>query len=235
MVVSFKDPRVLAAVGSGMVLLFALLLLTFCVASGRHAAPPPEAVRHGVLQVQVGKQDTKLDPAKPLRCFVGGQFVGELPLIDCAKKNGVAAQNLDVGLDQTGQMAAAQVGGQTALSPPLKVTPTTAPATVAGAALGPAPAVPSLIRAPPIPTVSTGPVGQCLRFAGGEWRETGASISLQACVHALYEGRCVHAGDAAYARFGGQTLRLVPGKVEISSDNRNFRTLVEQASDCSLP
>ena len=72
-------------------------------------------------------------------------------------------------------------------------------------------------------------------FVGGEWREAGANVGLQACVHVLYDGRCVRPGDAIYGRFGAQTLRLVPGKVEISNDNHNFRTLVEQAGDCSLP
>jgi len=31
-----------------------------------------------------------------------------------------------------------------------------------------------------------------------------------------------------------QTLRLVPGKVEVSGDNRSFRPLAEQASNCSI-
>jgi hypothetical protein len=31
-----------------------------------------------------------------------------------------------------------------------------------------------------------------------------------------------------------QTLRLVPGKVEVSGDNRSFRLLVEQAAGCAI-
>jgi hypothetical protein len=31
-----------------------------------------------------------------------------------------------------------------------------------------------------------------------------------------------------------QTLRLVPGKVEVSGDNRSFRTLAEQSSSCAI-
>ena len=52
--------------------------------------------------------DAKLDPKRPLRCFVGGQFVGELPLAVCAQRNGVATGALDVGLDQAGALAAAK-------------------------------------------------------------------------------------------------------------------------------
>ena len=222
---SLQDRRVQIAVATVVVLLIALLLLTYCVAGRRRGDTPPAGPR-GSLQVQVGKEDAKLDPARPLRCFVNGQFVGEETLIDCAKKNGVAAQNLDVGLDQTGQVAAAQTGGQTALTP----IPQSQPDAI-GDLLGKRP---DKATAPSVPTASSAPTAQCLRFAGGEWRETGANVTLQACTRALYDGRCVRAGDALYGRFGAQTLRLVPGRVEISNDNRNFRPLQEQSEDCSL-
>ena len=80
-------------------------------------APPAS---QGGLVVQTGRDDDiKLDPKRPLRCFVNGQFVGELPLSDCAQKNGVATGALDVGLDQSGALAAANAGGAhlTPLSP----------------------------------------------------------------------------------------------------------------------
>jgi hypothetical protein len=54
-------------------------------------------------------------------------------------------------------------------------------------------------------------------------------MPLAACVQALFAGRCVRAGDAAYGRWAQQTLRLAPGRVEISGDNRNFRPLMDQA------
>jgi hypothetical protein len=174
--------------------------------------------------VQVEKPDSKLDPAKPLRCFVNGQLIGEETLADCAKKNGVAAQALDVGLDKTGQMAAAQTG-QASLAPLPVVRPPPSQETV-----GP-PVTPAQMARPSAPA---GPFGQCLRFTGSDWREMGA-MGLQGCVHTLFEGRCMRPGEALYGRFGPQTLRLVLGRVEISNDNRNFRVLVEQAPDCSLP
>src|SRR6185437_52804 len=74
---------------------------------GRHKpAEPPPASQGGLTVVSGRDDDTKLDPKRPLRCFVGGQFVGELPLAVCAQRNGVATGALDVGLDQAGALAA---------------------------------------------------------------------------------------------------------------------------------
>ena len=42
-------------------------------------------------------------------------------------------------------------------------------------------------------------------------------------------------GAATYGRWGEETLRLVPRRVEVSDDNRTFRTLVEQGANCSTP
>jgi len=48
-------------------------------------------------------------------------------------------------------------------------------------------------------------------------------------------GRGETGGAASYGRWGEQTLRLVRDRVEISSDNRRFRTLVEQGANCAIP
>ena len=48
-------------------------------------------------------------------------------------------------------------------------------------------------------------------------------------------GRCVKPGEAAYGRWGEETLRLVPRRVEASSDNRTFRPLVDQGANCTTP
>ena len=61
------------------------------------------------------------------------------------------------------------------------------------------------------------------------------TCALPICVQILFAGRCEKPGGATYGRFGAQTLRLVAGRVEISDDNRTFRTLAPQAPDCSLP
>ena len=90
---------------------------------------------------------------------------------------------------------------------------------------------------PPLETAEApaAPAGEvCLRFVEGDWRAVSSSTSISACVQALYAGTCVRPGDALYGRFGNTTLRLVPGRVERSDDNTNFRTLVEQDRRCNL-
>ena len=76
---------------------------------------------------------------------------------------------------------------------------------------------------------------ECLRYGTDGWKGYGAPLSLGACVRVLFQGQCAHAGEAFYGRWGGQSLRLIPGRVEISDDNRSFRQLVEQDADCQLP
>ena len=78
-------------------------------------------------------------------------------------------------------------------------------------------------------------MGACWRYAGGEWRRLPGDITLNACAQQLFGGRCEKTGGATYGRWGEETLRLVPGRVEISADNRSFKTLVEQGANCSFP
>ena len=75
----------------------------------------------------------------------------------------------------------------------------------------------------------------CWRHGGGRWRKVSPDSDLDSCVHTLFAGRCEKGNGASYGRFGQQTLRLVAGRVEVSDDNRSFRTLVNQASDCFIP
>jgi hypothetical protein len=183
------------------------------------SAPPPAST--GGLVVQTGRDDdTKLDASRPIRCFVAGQFVGEITLADCAQRNGVATGALDVGVDETGALAAADSAG-TILTPlPPKTAPTpTAPVVVAD-------------NSSPAPTPAAG--SSCLRYAGGGWSTVG-SMDLNACVQTLFSGQCEKRGGATYGRWGDQTLRLVKDRVEISSDNRRFRTLAEQGPNCTIP
>src|SRR5262249_48998746 len=86
------------------------------------------------------------------------------------------------------------------------------------------------------PTPAT-PVAQgrtCMTYAGAGWRQRSQG-SLNECVQAVFAGHCVHPGEAEYARWGEQTLRLVPGRVGISDDNHSFRPLVVQDDSCALP
>jgi hypothetical protein len=184
---------------------------------------PPPAAEGGLVIDTAGPDDGPAAPGKPLRCFVQGQYVGELSLADCAQRNGVATDALDVGLDETGALAAADQAGQT-LTP---LPPVEDAATVDGDAAAAEAGMDE-------PGAEVGG-GTCWRHGGGRWRKMASGGDIDACVQALYAGRCERPGGAAYGRYGQQTLRLVTGRVEISDDNRTFRTLVNQGADCSIP
>ena len=218
-----KDRRtLLALVGGALALLAGLIIANVMVNKGKDEKPSAPPASKGGLVVETGAPDDgRLDPAKPLRCFVAGQYAGEMTLADCAKRNGVATGALDVGVDEAGNLAAADQAG-TMLTPlppqPEAVTP-----------LNPAPTTP--VQAP---TATTAPAGGCWRYVDGGWRKLPNDLTLNACVQTLFAGRCERPGGATYGRWMQQTLRLVPGKVEVSGDNRSFRPLAEQAQNCSI-
>ena len=207
----FKDRRVITVVGTGAALALGLLLAAVLMA--KHAAPgeaPPAS--QGGLVVQTGRDDDiKLDPQRPLRCFVGGRFVGELPLSVCAQKNGVATGALDVGLDPSGALAASNAGAA-------QLTPLPAPT----------PDIAAEVADTPAPAAR----GACWAYGDATWNRLPGEMSLNACVKALYAGQCTRNGVVAYGRWADRTLRLIQGRVEISPDNRNFRLLVDQSADC---
>lgn len=223
-----KDRRVLLAGGAGLALAAGLMLALLLSGGNKGAKTAPPASQGGLI-VQAGRDDdVKLDPKRPLRCFVGGRFVGETPLEDCARQNGVATGALDVGLDPSGALAASN-GVSTDITPlpPQPVTTAT-------------PTTPTIVAPEAQPVTST-PVtatplgGECWRYGGGSWSKLSPEMSLNACVQALYAGRCEKGSAAAYGRWIDQTLRLTQNRIEVSSDNRNFRTLVEQGPGCSVP
>lgn len=222
-----KDRRIIIGGGATLALL-AGLGIAVALMSGHDKKPAeePPASRGGLI-VETGRDDdSKLDPARPLRCFVGGTFVGEITLAECAKKNGVATGALDVGVDETGALAAADQAG-TVLTP-LPPAPTVS---------APPAATPSNPSTPSTPASASNntPLAACWRYAGNEWRRLPGDITLNACAQQLFGGRCERSGGATYGRWGEETLRLVPGRVEISSDNRSFHTAFDQGPNCSIP
>ena len=84
----------------------------------------------------------------------------------------------------------------------------------------------------PKATAAAGPTGACWRYEAG-WRRLPADMTLPACVQTLFAGRCEKPGEAAYGRWAQQTVRLVPGRVEVSADNRSFRTLGDPPPGCT--
>jgi hypothetical protein len=219
----FKDRRTLFVLGGGAVALLAGLVIAWAMLAAQRREPrqAPPASSAGLVIDSAGPEDGRMDPAKPLRCFVAGRFVGELTLAACAKRNGVATDALDVGLDETGALAAADQAGAvlTPLPPPEAETPKDA-ATDEPAGAAPLPA--------------NAPVGTCQRYDQGRWAKLSGEVSLNACVQTLFAGRCERAGGATYGRWMQQTLRLVPGRVEVSGDNHSFRTLADQGAGCAI-
>jgi hypothetical protein len=210
-------------IGGAVALLAGLTIATVLVSRNRGETPPPAPASQGGLVIEAADaEDGKLDSAKPLRCFVSGQFVGELTLAECAQRNGVATGALDVGVDETGHLAAADQAGTvlTPLPPPEAVAPT---------------AVAPSAASTPAASTTPAPAGPCWRYAEGGWRKLPADLSLNACVQALFAGQCERPGGATYGRWMQQTLRLAPGKVEVSGDNRSFRLLAEQGAGCAIP
>ena len=213
--------RLALLVAGGLVALLAGLGLAWTLVSDDQASAPPPASEGGLV-IDASELDSRIDPGKPLRCFVQGVYVGELTLTDCARRNGVATDALDVGVDETGALAAAEQAGEV-LTP---LPPLEAYAEPIGE---PASAFDEPQTAP-----AAAPSRNCWRHGGGRWRKLGEA-DLNTCVQTLFAGRCERPGSATYGRFGQQTLRLVAGRVEISDDNRTFRTLAPQGADCSLP
>ena len=225
-----RDQRVVIAAACGALALFAIIGVSLGLMARRHLPAPAlaESSAPKTLQVEMGHEDGGLDASRPLRCFVGGQFVGMVSLGECAKKNGVPQGGLDVGLDTTGAVAAATSDGSVlqplpgAPVPPAQAGPRATP-TADGL-----PATP--LSAPPSATAA------CWSFAGGDWRKLADQMTLDSCVQALFAGHCEAPGSADYGRWSGDTLRLITGRVELASDNRSFHTLVKQSADgCAIP
>lgn len=218
-----NDNRVIIAVGAGLVIIAAVVLALIFAGGGDKTPEAPPAAKGG-LTVDLADAPS-LEPTRELRCFVNGQFVGMATLADCAQRNGLATDALDVGIDETGALAAAPTA---AFAPPPELPPVQIAEAEPLPSADPREAEP--VKPAPAPSGS-----QCLRHTGSDWRVLSNGMSLNACVQALYAGTCVRPGDAQYGRWGDTTLRLVPRRVEQSGDNSRFRTLAEQDRNCQFP
>ena len=219
-----NDNRTVLAIGAGLAVIAAVVLgLVFTSGRSKTVEAPPAA--QGGLTVNLADAPT-LDVTRELRCFVDGQFVGMATLADCARRNGLATDALDVGLDASGALAAAPTA---AFAPPPKLPVVeVAPQPQAPVATTVEPSRPA--AAAPVVSSATA----CLRFTGSEWRSMSGNTTLNACVQQLYAGVCVRPGEAQYGRYGDITLRLVPRRVEQSNDNSHFRVLAQQDRDCQF-
>lgn len=205
--------RIAFLVGGGAAALVAGLAIAWMLTASHRGepTPPPPASKGGLVIDPSAQPEAKVAATRSLRCFVAGQFVGEFTLAECAKRNGVATDALDVGVDASGALAAAQQGG---------------------AVVTPLPPKEPVAAAPVAEAAPTGPAGACWRYDGA-WRRLPNDMTLTACVQTLFAGRCEKPGQALYGRWAQQTLRLVPGRVEISADNHSFRTYSDLSGSCA--
>ena len=217
-----KDNRILIAIGAAAAVVIAVIVGLLMTRGGDSASDAPPPAAHGGLTVSVADAPG-LDSTRELRCYVDGQFIGMATLTDCARRNGLATDALDVGVDATGALVAAPTASLTPppIAPPTEMTENLPEANPADS------------------TQSTQPAsqsgGQCMRYTGSDWRTVSSGGSLNQCVQELYAGTCVRPGEALYGRWGETTLRLVPRRVEQSPDNNRFRTLAEQDRSCQFP
>lgn len=216
-----QDNRLLIAIGAGLAVV-AAVVIALIFSAGRDRSPEPPPAAQGGLTVDVADAP-ELNTTRELRCFVDGQFVGMATLTDCARRNGLATDALDVGIDETGALAAAPTAAfaPPPSAPPVELTEVEPP--------------PLATPQPTEPTVQQVSGSSCLRHTGSDWRSLSSNMSLNACVQALYAGTCVRPGEALYGRWGDMTLRLVPRRVEQSPDNSRFRTLADQDRSCQFP
>jgi hypothetical protein len=228
-----RTRRILIGVGAG-----ACAVAALAVAGWLLVRPGPDddaASGPGELSVQTGlNDDPKLDPGHPLKCFVNGQAVGELPLRDCARRNGVDPGALDVGLDANGVLGASNGlnAALTPLPPPgdEAAGPGAQVPTAPGQAPGQAP-----VQATARTTLDADAAGPCWRYGDGGWSRLPEDGALGACIQTLFAGQCEPTGAVAYGRWHGRTLRLVTGRVEMMGDDRAFHPIAAQNPDCSIP
>jgi len=159
-----KDRRIVLAIGGAVALLLGILIAVTIMRGDKGPSKPPPAATGGLV-VETGRDDdTKLDPARPIRCFVSGVFAGEITLTECAKRNGVATDALDVGVDETGALAASNEAGTVlAPLPPAQSAPQQ-------------PASTETATAQPAPTQASGDA--CRRYDGGTWAKVGRNARL---------------------------------------------------------
>jgi hypothetical protein len=236
-----RDQRVLAFGGAAAVLVVAMGVAVWLAMADDGSDPDPPPPGQG-LTVQVGRTaDPKLDASRPLRCFVNGLPVGEMPVADCARRNGVVPGAMSVGIDTTGSLAAAK-GPTTEIVP---LPPASSPQDLGmpdpvdtADASPPAPPAPEADGSPGAAQVASdaaAPSGArgCWRYQSGDWQESSGQVSLGECARALFAGQCVMPGEALYGRWGNRTLRLTPDGVELSSDSRSFRILTRRRGACA--
>ena len=103
----FSDRRLI--LGGALALLLGLAFAYGLVMRAPRPSGPPPASQGGLV-VEPSREEPGLDPARALRCFVGGKLIGTMTLADCARKNGVATNALDLGVEAMIDLGATGMG-----------------------------------------------------------------------------------------------------------------------------
>ena len=85
-------------IGGGLIFAVAALLAAPLALRSSHRTPTSPLTGLKVTRGEPG--DTPVTPRRSLPCYVDGLSVGNLPLMDCAARNGVASGSLDNGLSR---------------------------------------------------------------------------------------------------------------------------------------
>src|SRR5579871_803729 len=171
--------RLWITTGGAVLVVLAALAAAFLVMNltpRSNGAPP--ASTGGLIVTASSLQPSALDPAHPLRCFVGSQLIGEMTVADCVQRGGVATENPDP---------------QVQAPPP----PSAAPQPVDVVSDQPAPLQQLAADSAAPPDAG---LADCRVSVGGDWRMLGAGMSLQGCAKLLFDGQCLRGPGAAYGR-----------------------------------
>jgi len=98
----FSDRRIILAGGGAAALVLGLGVAMILVSRAPRPKGPPPASRGGLV-VEQGKDDGPVDPGRPLRCFVGGQMVGEMTLADFCGEVEILEQPVDAAAEAAGE------------------------------------------------------------------------------------------------------------------------------------
>ena len=74
----------------------------------------------------------------------------------------------------------------------------------------------------------------CWRYTDSQWARVPGEIDLAACVRAAFAGHCAPAGATQFGRWGERGLRLTSGKIELTSEDGDYRPLTTQTADCRV-
>jgi hypothetical protein len=74
----------------------------------------------------------------------------------------------------------------------------------------------------------------CWRYADAQWTRIPGDVDLNTCVRAVFAGRCPPSGGALFGRWGERGLRSLAGKIDLTSEEGDYRPLTSQSAECAV-